>query len=45
MSPNLESLEDGKQLLVMCIIIQLHYSKSTEVKSNWMNFIIFINNG
>ena len=29
----------------MCVIIQLHCSESTEVKSNQMNFIIFINNG
>jgi len=44
-SPNLESFKDGKQFLVMCVIIQLHYSESVGVKSNWMNFIIFINNG
>jgi len=42
--PNLEGFKDGKQFLVMCVVIQLHCSKSTEVKSNWMNFIIFINN-
>ena len=45
MSPNLESFEDSKQFLVMCVIIQLHHSKSARVKGNWMNFIIFINNG
>jgi len=44
-SPNLEGFKDGKQFLVMCVIIQLHHSKSAGVKSNWMNFIIFINNG
>ena len=44
-SPNLESFKDGKQFFVMCIVIQLHCSKSTRVKNNWMNFIIFINNG
>ena len=44
-SPNLESFKDGKQFLVICIIIQLHCSKSIGVKSNQMNFIIFINNG
>ena len=43
-SPNLESFKDGKQFLVMCVIIQLHYSESTRVKSNWINFIIIINN-
>jgi len=43
--PNLESFEDSKQFLVMCVIIQLHHSKSVRVKDNWMNFIIFINNG
>ena len=42
--PNLESFKDSKQFLIMCIIIQLHYSESAGVKSNWMNFIIFINN-
>jgi len=43
--PNLESFKDGKQFLVMCVVVQLHYSKSTGVKSNWMDFIIFVNNG
>ena len=42
--PNFESFEDGKQFLVMCVVIQLHYSKSARVKSNWVNFIIIINN-
>ena len=45
MSPNLESFKDGKQFLVICVVIQLHCSESVEVKSNWMNFIIFVNNG
>ena len=44
-SPNLESFEDSKQFLVMYVVVQLHYSKSARVKGNWMNFIIFINNG
>jgi len=43
--PNLESFEDSKQFLVMYVVIQLHYSKSVRVKSNQVNFIIFINNG
>jgi len=43
-SPNLESFEDSKQFLVMYVIIQLRCSESTRVKSNWVNFIIFINN-
>ena len=43
-SPNLESFEDSKQFLVMCVIVQLCHSESTRVKGNWMNFIIFINN-
>jgi len=43
--PNLESFEDGKQFLVMCVIVQLRHSKNTGVKGNWVNFIIFINNG
>jgi len=33
-SPNLESFKDSKQFLVMYVIIQLYYSKSTRVKSN-----------
>jgi len=32
--PNLESFKDGKQFLVMCVIIQLHCSESVGVKSN-----------
>ena len=28
----------------MCIIVQLHYSKSIGVKDNQVNFIFFINN-
>jgi len=42
--PNLESFEDGKQFLVMYIIVQLCRSKSVGVKSNQMSFIIFVNN-
>jgi len=42
--PNLESFEDGKQFLVMCVIVQLCHRESARVKGNWMNFIIFINN-
>jgi len=44
-SPNLESFKDGKKFLVMCIIVQLCCSKSARVKGNWINFIIFVNNG
>jgi len=33
-SPNLESFEDGKQFLVMCVVVQLYCSKSARVKSN-----------
>jgi len=43
--PNLESFKDGKQFLVMCVIVQLHHSESARVKDNWVNFIIFVNNG
>ena len=43
-SPNLEGFKDGKQFLVMCVIVQLCHSKSVRVKGNWMNFIIFVNN-
>ena len=42
---NLESFKDSEQFLVMCVIVQLHHSKSVGVKINQMNFIIFINNG
>ena len=34
MLPNLESFEDGKQFLVMCVVIQLCCSKSVRVKGN-----------
>jgi len=44
-SPNLESFKDGKQFLVICVIVQLRCSKSERVKGNWVNFIIFVNNG
>jgi len=44
-SPNLESFKDGKQFIVMCVVIQLCHSKSAGVKSNQVNFIIIINNG
>jgi len=43
--PNLESFKDGKQFLVMCVVVQLRCSESARVKGNWVNFIIFINNG
>jgi len=43
--PNLESFKDSKQFLVMCVVIQLYCSENVGVKSNQMNFIIFINNG
>ena len=42
--PNLEGFKDGKQFLVIYVIVQLHHSKSMRVKGNWMNFIIFVNN-
>ena len=45
MSPNLEGFEDGKQFLIMCVVVQLRRSESVRVKGNWMNFIIFVNNG
>ena len=44
MSPNLESFKDGKQFLIMCVVIQLHCSESVGVKDNQINFIFFINN-
>ena len=45
MLPNLEGFKDSEQFLVMCVVVQLCHGEGTEVKSNWMNFIIFINNG
>ena len=44
-SPNLKGFEDGKQFLVICVVVQLRRSESARVKDNWMNFIIFVNNG
>ena len=32
--PNLEGFKDGKQFLVMCVVVQLYCSKSVRVKSN-----------
>jgi len=43
-SLNLESFKDGKQFLVICVVVQLRCSESARVKDNWVNFIIFINN-
>jgi len=43
--PNLKSFKDGKQFLVICVVVQLHYSESVRVKGHQMNFIIFVNNG
>ena len=43
--PNFEGFKDGKQFLVMCVVVQLRHSESARVKGNWMNFIIFVNNG
>jgi len=43
--PNLENFKDGKQFLVMCVVVQLCHSESAGVKGNWVNFIIFVNNG
>jgi len=33
-SPNLESFEDGKQFLVICIVVQLCHSESVGVKGH-----------
>ena len=43
-SPNLESFKDGKQFLVIYVVIQLCCSESVRVKSNQVYFIIIINN-
>ena len=42
---NLERFKNSEQFLVIYVIIQLQYSESVRVKSNRMNFIIFVNNG
>jgi len=42
---NFKSFKDGKQFLIMCVIVQLCYSESTGVKGHQMNFIFFVNNG
>ena len=34
MLPNLESFKDGKQFLIMCIVVQLCHSKIVRVKGN-----------
>jgi len=44
-SPNFESFKDGKQFLIMHVVVQLYCSESVGVKSHQMNFIFFINNG
>ena len=33
-SPNLEGFKDGKQFLVMCVVVQLYHSESMRVKGN-----------
>ena len=33
-SSNLESFKDGKQFLVICVIVQLYYGESMEVESH-----------
>ena len=42
--PNFESFKNSKQFLIMCVIVQLYYSKSMEVKGHQMNFIFFVTN-
>jgi len=42
--PNLESFKDGKQFLVIYVIVQLCCSEHARVKGNWVNFIISVNN-
>ena len=41
--PNFESFKNGKQFLVIYIIVQLHCSKSVGVKDNQINFIFIYN--
>jgi len=43
-SPNFESFKDGKQFLIMHVVVQLCYSESVGVKGHQMNFIFFITN-
>jgi len=42
--PNFESFKNSKQFLIMCVIVQLYYSKSMEVKGHQINFIFFVTN-
>jgi len=42
---NFKSFKDGKQFLIMYVIVQLCHSESTGVKGHQMNFIFFVNNG
>ena len=44
MLPDFESLKNSKKFLVISVIIPLCYSEGVGVKSNWINFILFINN-
>jgi len=36
--PNFESFKDGKQFLIMCVIVQLCCSESAGVKGHRMNW-------
>ena len=45
MLPNFESFKNGKQFLVICVVVQLHHGESVGVKGNWIDFIFFIHNG
>jgi len=43
-SLNFDSFKDGKQFLVICVVVQLCHSESVGVKGHWMNFIFFVTN-
>jgi len=44
-SLNFESFKNGKQFLVMHVIVQLHHGESAGVKGHQINFVFFVNNG
>ena len=40
MTPNFEGFKNGKQFLVMDIIVEFGWGKGPRVKSNWMDFVV-----
>ena len=40
MSPQVKSLEDGEELLIMCVIVQLGHSEHTQIEGDRANLAI-----